>query len=127
MNIDEHNFVLFAARHYDNPGCYDTEEFLDDVKRFKYLRRLFRSYREGEDLKVRLILNHITIIYNVFGAGASTMLFFKLWEYRAELRPFIDYLGLLPDTVGGIGIDGRSLDTINMESDAAVAEALRTV
>jgi len=66
--LDETNFVLYAAKHYDNPHCYDTLEFYDDLNRFKYLKRLFNRYEETGELKDRLIINHLTIIYNIFGA-----------------------------------------------------------
>jgi hypothetical protein len=77
-NLTEENFTLFAMKHYDNPHCRGVNEFNDDLKKFKYLKRLFRKYRAGGGLKERLILNHIIVIYNLFGVDAATnMLFFK--------------------------------------------------
>ena len=67
QQLDDTNFMLYAAAHYDNPQCYDTDEFYDDLKRFKYLKRLLNRYKETGELKERLILNHLTVIYNVFG------------------------------------------------------------
>ena len=64
--IDESNFILFAAQSYDNPQCMDETEFFDDLKRFKYLKRLFNKYKENGELKERLVLNHLTILYNLF-------------------------------------------------------------
>ena len=78
--LDETNFMLYAAKHYTNPYCYDTVEFYDDLNRFKYLRRLFSRYEESGDLKERLILNHIITVYNIFGvepAQDSCLLNFK--------------------------------------------------
>ena len=68
QQLDDSNFMLYAAANYDNPQCYDTDEFYDDLKRFKYLKRLLNRYKETGELKERLILNHLTVIYNVFGS-----------------------------------------------------------
>ena len=82
--LNDSNFLLYAASHYQNR--YDNDEFNEDISRFKYLKRLFSRYDEKAELRERLILNHIIIIYNVFGHEASTkMLFFKIeekhWKY----------------------------------------------
>ena len=74
--LDDSNFLLYAASNYDNPQCYDTDEFYDDLKRFKYLKRLFNRYKETGELKERLILNHLIVIYNVFGPMPATRLLF---------------------------------------------------
>ena len=65
--LNEGNFTLFAARCYDNTQCTDLSEFYDDLNRFKYLKRLLRRYDEHDDLQYRPILNHIIVLYNVFG------------------------------------------------------------
>ena len=85
--IDESNFILFAAKFYDNPQCMDESEFFDDLKRFKYLKRLFNKYKEGGELKERLVLNHLIVLYNLFEEGATRMLFFKLRNYLDILKP----------------------------------------
>ena len=64
QQLDDSNFMLYAAANYDNPQLYDTDEFYDDLKRFKYLKRLFNRYKETGELKERLILNHLIVIYN---------------------------------------------------------------
>ena len=70
---------MYAIKHYQNPSCQGMEEFYDDMKRFKYIKRLFRKYKETGELKERLLLNHIIVLYNLFGAdAASTLLFFKI-------------------------------------------------
>jgi hypothetical protein len=64
MNLDhvnENNFLLFAAKHYDNPQCHNTEEFYDDLKRFNYLKRLFNRFQEDGEIKERLVLNHLVL------------------------------------------------------------------
>jgi len=97
--LDDDNFVLYAAKHYDNAQCHDTEEFLDDLKRFKYIKRLFGKYEESGELRERLILNHIITLYNVFGNEATRLLFVKLKGYYHYLKPFLVLLNRMPDTV----------------------------
>ena len=99
MKLDEDSFLLFAAKSYDIRMAASSDEFYDDLRRFQHLKRLFKRYDEDDDLKVRLILNHLTVIYNCFGAGATTMLFFKLQEYHVSLKPFVVMLGYMPEVV----------------------------
>ena len=91
------NWTMFAMRHYDNPQADGEEEFQDDLKRFKYLKRLLKKYHEGGELKERLILNHIIVLTNVFGVEASsTLLLFKIeQEYWSELKTFMVYLHMI--------------------------------
>jgi len=93
------NINMFAMKHYDNPSCVDESEFLDDLKRFKYLKRLFRKYDTSGELKVRLIVNHIIILSNVFGVDATTtLLFFKIEvEHWSLLKTFLVYLHFMPE------------------------------
>ena len=93
------NIMMFAMKHYDNPSCVDNKEFLDDMKRFKYLKRLFRKYDTSDVLKVRLILNHIIVLANVFGVDASsTLLFFKIEKrHWSILKTFLVYLNYMPE------------------------------
>ena len=94
------NINMFAMKHYDNPACVDEQEFLDDMKRFKYLKRLFRKYETSKDLKARLIINHIIILTNVFGVdAATTLLFFKIEKnHWTILKTFLVYLHFMPET-----------------------------
>ena len=93
------NINMFAIKHYDNPLCVDEKEFLDDMKRFKYLKRLFRKYDTSKDLKMRLIINHIIVLANVFGVdAATTLLFFKIEKnHWPLLKTFLVFLGYMPE------------------------------
>ncbi len=93
------NINMFAMKHYDNPSCVDEAEFLDDLKRFRYLKRLFRKYDTSGELKMRLIINHIIILSNVFGVDASTtLLFFKMEQkHWSLLKTFLVYLSFMPE------------------------------
>jgi len=97
MKLEEDSFLLYAANYYDIRMAASAEEFYDDLKRFQHLKRLFKRYDEDNDLKVRLILNHLTVIFNCFGAEATPMLFFKLEGYHPALKPFIIMLGYMPE------------------------------
>jgi hypothetical protein len=112
------NIMMFAMKHYDNPSCVDRKEFLDDMKRFKYLKRLFRKYDTSDVLKVRLILNHIIVLANVFGVDASsTLLFFKIEKkHWSTLKTFLVYLHYMPEN-----------DLKDIATDVKVLKELRDI
>jgi len=124
MILTESTFLLFASKHYDNPQCSDVSEFEEDLKRFQYLRKLFGRYRQDDDLKERLILNHLIIIYNVFGPEATNMLFMKLHEFHDCLKPFVEYLNFMP---GIIQYDDVILAADNIASDNSISETLKGI
>lgn len=97
MVLTESTFLLYAMKHYDNPQCTEMSEFEEDIKRFQYLRKLFSRYRQDNDLKERLILNHLIVLYNVFGLQATSMIFMRLHEYHEYLKPFVEYLNYMPE------------------------------
>lgn len=99
MILNDTNFMLYAAKCYDVKKSAGAEEFYEDLKRFQYLKRLFKRYEEANDLKVRLILNHIIVLYNCFGPEATNMLFFKLKEYHQCIKPFVLFLNYMPETI----------------------------
>jgi hypothetical protein len=126
--LAEDNFLLYAAKHYNNIGCFDTEEFFADLKRFKYLKRLFNKYKETGELKDRLILNHIIIIYNIFGIEPATrMLFFRLTGHYDCLKPFLEFLGYLPKKVYDIGITKINIDCSDIVTDKNIENILRKI
>ena len=124
MILTESTFLLFASKHYDNPQCTDISEFEEDLKRFQYLRKLFGRYRQDEDLKERLILNHLIIIYNVFGPEATNMLFMKLHEFHDCLKPFVEYLNFMPQIVQ---YEDVALSKDNIKSDDLIEEKLKGI
>jgi hypothetical protein len=97
VQLTEENFVLYAMKHYDNPSCSGIAEFNDDLKRFRYLKRLFKKYKAGSSLKERLILNHIVVLHNLFGASTVNMLFFKIdVKHWSQLKTFLAFLSYMP-------------------------------
>ena len=126
--LDEFNFLLYAAKHYDNPQCYDTIEFYDDLKRIKYIKRLINRYVEEGDLKERLILNHIIVLNNVFGPHATVkMLFLKCKGLESQLKSFLMFLNVLPEKVENIGIECRTINTKELNHDEKILEELRKI
>ena len=95
--ITTENVMMFAIKHYDNPQCEGEKEFHDDMKRFKYIKRLLRKYKETGIFKERLLLNHIIILNNLFGPEACvTLLLFKIQkEYWETLKSFLLYLNMI--------------------------------
>lgn len=96
--LTEDNFITYAMHNYDNSQCYSIEEFNDDLKRFLYLKKLFARYKNELDLKENLILNHLVVIYNIFGEQATNMLFFKIdKEYWDILVTFLVFINRMPE------------------------------
>jgi len=96
--LNEDNYLFFAIQNYDNPQAVTKEDFYDDLKRFKYLKRLLKTYIKTGNLKLHLILNHMIVIYNVFGEAATPLLFFKISnEYWSVLKSFMIYLNRYPE------------------------------
>jgi len=115
--VNEDNLIIFAARHYYNPKCIDVEEFYEDLNRVKYVKRLVNRYTGNEDkkLSVRLILNHIVIIFNVFGIDAALkILKLKLKdEHWSIIKPFLIFLKYIEyDDFIGIDMDTRVVEEL---------------
>ena len=113
--LTKDNIMMYAIKHYHNPSCEGMGEFNDDMKRFKYVKRLFRKYEESGILKERLLLNHIIVLNNLFGAEASsTLLFFKTErQHWPTLRSFLEFLNIMPEQ-----------DLMEIQSDEKVKEKL---
>ena len=122
MHLTERNFMLFAAKHYDTARAASHEEFLDDVKRFQYLKKLFKRYDEDNELRVRLILNHMIILYNCFGSNATEMLFMRLEGYHTYLAPFVIFLSYMPDV---ILYDEKVIRSSEISLDTTIVKELR--
>ena len=101
--LNESNYILFAIKHYENPHCVTRDDFDEDMKRFKYLKRLLKRYLRRGPLRIHLIINHLIILYNVFGESATPLLFLYMEkEYWSLMKTFLLYLnkypvGFLPD------------------------------
>ena len=116
--ITSHNAVMFAIKHYDNPQCEGEKEFEDDLKRFKYIKRLLSRYYDTGILKERLLLNHLIVLNNVFSMeAATTLLLYKIQPtYWPALKSFLIYLNSISDN-----------ELIEIEHDNDVLETLGNV
>jgi hypothetical protein len=103
--LNEGNFLVYAMHHYDNPQCHSLAEFEEDIKKFLYLKKLLSRYKNNGELRERLILNHIIVLYNIFGDAATKLLFYKIeqncWD---ALVTFLVYLDRMPETLPEYGI-----------------------
>jgi membrane-bound lytic murein transglycosylase MltF len=101
--LNENNHLLFAIKHYENPLSVTVDDFMEDMKKFKYLKRLFKRYLNSKVLRVNLILNHLIILFNVFGDATIPLLMYKLEkDYWSILKTFLVYLNRYPETGDGV-------------------------
>ena len=121
--LTDDNFLMYAIKYYENPSCAGIHEFYEDMKKIKYIKRLLSRYKAGGGLKERLILNHIIVLYNLFGAEATcNMLFFKVdRKCWSDLKTFLVYLNLIPPDA--VLYDGTYEDVIPV--NAEIANTLR--
>jgi len=126
--LDDSNFMLYAAQAYVNPGCVDVLEFHEDLNRIKYIKRLFRRFSETGELKERLILNHLIVLYNVFEHRMLTrMLAYKLYDYMEYLKTFLLFLSYWPTRIDNIGMHDEIILDGDVSIDESIATALRNV
>jgi len=114
FELNEDNFIIYAIKHYDNPGCLGLVEFHDDLRRFKYLKILFKKYIETGDLRERLIINHLVVLNNLFGVEASSkMLVFKIKEeHWSQLKTFLLYLNMDIHQLEDVPFDNRIVEIL---------------
>ena len=125
-NLTEDNMMLYAAKAYDKPNCI-MSEFTEDMKRLNYLKRLFRRYRKHGEMRERLIINHIVVLYNLFGPEVTTrLLFFSTnKEDYTILKTYLLFLNLMPERVRGI--NGKDILSSDIPVDMDIAEVLRNL
>lgn len=103
--LNEGNFLVYSMHHYDNPQCHSLAEFEEDIKKFLYLKKLLSRYKNNGELRERLILNHIIVLYNIFGDAATKMLFYKIEETCWDaLVTFLVYLDRMPEALPEYGV-----------------------
>jgi hypothetical protein len=125
--LDNSNFLLFAAKFYDNPGA-DLLEFQEDLDRIKYIKRLMSKYKDGKELRTRLILNHIIVLYNVFEVKACTrILAFRLYEHLELIKPFLLYLNYWPERIEPIGVNKEVIYGSDIKMDMNIISELRKI
>jgi hypothetical protein len=121
--LTNENYLMYALLHYENPHCIDIKEYFEDVRKLKYIKRLFNRYKEDNVMKERLILNHIISFYNVFDSEAATrLLFFRVGkEYHSLLKTFLVFLNRMPDKIN------ENLYSSDIQLDDKITEILRNL
>ena len=121
--LTNENYLMYALLHYDNPHCIDIKEYFEDVRKLKYIKRLFNRYKEDNVMKERLILNHIISFYNVFdNDAAARLLFFRVGkEYYSLLKTFLVFLNKMPEQIND------NLYSSDIQLDDKITEILRNL
>ena len=106
LQLNEDNFLMYAIKNYYNPGSMGMAELEEDLKIIKYIKRLLNRYKTYGEINERLVLNHLVVLYNVFGDATTDMLFYKIdKEYWSDLKTYLVYLHRMPlETVVSPGI-----------------------
>lgn len=125
-DLNAENFIMYAMKAYDRPDCI-MSEFREDMKRFNYIKRLLYRYRKTGEIKERLIINHLVILYNVFGPEVCTrMLFYKMnVEDYPALKTYLLFLNYMPLIV--YGIKGKDVNSNDIAVDLNIAKVLRNI
>ena len=126
-DLNDGNFLMYAMKEYNDVQCTDIEEFYDDLKKIKYIKRLFNIYKNNGQLKERLILNHLIVFYNVFSVQAGTrILFYKIEkDFWPMLKTFLIFLDRMPEKIDSIR--GETILTSNIKLDDGIVTRLRSI
>lgn len=123
-DLNDSNVLLYAAKCYDKPNCIQSE-FDEDYKKFRYIKRLLHRYRLTDEVKERLLLNHLILCQNVFGVEASTRILFLRCNEKdySALKTFLVFTSAMPNIVKGI--DGRDIISSDIPLDPKLVDILR--
>jgi len=126
-NITNKNFLVYSMRYYDNPHCKGVDEFQEDLDRIKHIKRLFRRYRDKQELRERLIINHIVTFTNCFSVQAGIrMLFFRIEEdLWSPLKTILLFLNFMPDEIRGV--NSKVIRSSDIPVDMVLVEKLRQI
>lgn len=126
-DLNDDNFLMYAMKEYNDIQCTDIEEFYDDLKKIKYIKRLFNIYKNTGQLKERLILNHLIVFYNVFPIQSGTrILFYKIEKsFWPMLKTFLIFLDRMPEKIDSIREE--TIRTSNIQLDEGIVTRLRSI
>ena len=116
--LNEDNYMMFAIKHYETPQAVTQEDFYEDLKKFKYIKRLLKRYQKSGELKSHLLLNHFICLYNVFDDAATPLLFYKIdQDLWSVLKTFLLFLGRIPEypktAIHDVPVDVQCLGILN--------------
>jgi hypothetical protein len=126
-DLNDDNFLMYVMKEYNNVHCLDTEEFYDDLKKIKYIKRLFNIYKNTGQLKERLLLNHFIIFFNVFPVEAGVrILFYKIEQhFWPMVKTILIYLDRMPDKIESIR--GQTIRSSEIDLDEGMVRRLRAI
>ena len=126
-NLTEDNFILYAMKYYENPQCLSEQDFHNDLKILKYIKRLLNRYEKTGDIKERLMLNHLIMLGNVFPITVlSRILFFKMpIQYWSTLKTLLIFLRYMPNHINSI--NGKEILSSDIKVDLKIAKKLRKI
>lgn len=126
--LNNDNFLIYCAKHYNSKTIVDDKEFLQDINRIKYIKKLLTRYILHKDLKERLILNHIIILNNIFGPFHSVRILYCKFEKEFKyIKPFLIMLNILPETIINVLIQNNVIYTDEIQMDNEIINKLRTI
>ena len=125
-HLTEENFLVYCAKVYDNPGMTSTEEFIEDLDRIKYIKKLITRYTETGELKERLILNHLITLHNCFNEHLAKILFVKAEKQFHLIKPFLILINALPEEINNVG-SHKKIYTDVIPLDNNIVTALRKI
>lgn len=125
-HLSDENFLVYCAKVYDNPAMHSTDEFMEDLARIKYIKKLLTRYLETGELKERLILNHVITLHNCFGMHLCKILFLKMERQFSLVKPFLIAINALPKKIYNVG-KYTVVDTDDFSLDRKIVQSLRGI
>lgn len=125
-SLTDNNFLVYCAKIYDNPGMQSSDEFLEDLNRIKYIKKLLTRYNDVGELKERLILNHLITLQNCFGVYLAKILYLKMERQYQCVKPFLVLLNALPSVIHNVG-KYTIVYTDDIGLDPVIVNALRRI
>lgn len=126
--IDESNFLLIAAKSYNNQSCTDILEFYEDLEKFKHIKKIIKRYKKLKRINIRLYLNHFISLYNVFDGPALTgMICLRFYNDLEYIKPVLELLGFWKETLGPIGMRKEYIKSSEVVSDEFIVSELKKI
>lgn len=125
-HLTDDNFLVYCAKVYDNPSMTSSEEFLEDLDRIKYIKKLITRYTETGELKERLILNHIITLHNCFNEHLAKILYLKAEKQFHHIKPFLLLINALPTEINNVG-EHKKVFTDDIPLDIKIVSVLRKI
>ena len=125
-HLTDENFLIYCAKVYDNPGMTSTDEFMEDLDRIKYIKKLITRYKETGELKERLILNHVITLHNCFNVHLAKILFLKAEKQFHHIKPFLIMINALPEVINNVG-EHKKVYTDGIPLDIIIVSSLRKI